>query len=232
MEVGEKNPHAVSNMLLGRRFQTHKVVLAARSTVFDRMFSSRLSESKKSSIEIKEVSPEILSSFLDFVYTEKVTLKDLNLTPDLMEFANRYDVQPLKSRCGEILADNLRSENAIATLSLADRTQAFGLKEHALSFIAANVKDVFHTKEFEELDGELMREIVKALAGGPKKRRRSSYSRGVKRQRKEDDLKGSAERKRERANDDGDEANAKSASPSSSSSEQIYVHPERWRESR
>lgn len=201
------------------------------------MFSSRLSESKKSSIEIKEVKPEILSAFLDFVYTEQVKLKNLDLTPELMEFANRYDVQPLKARCGEILADNLRTENAIATLSLADRTQAFELKELALNFIAANVKDVFNTKEFEELDGELMREIVKALAGGQKKRVGGATSaRSHKRQCKD----GVSQNKSRRRGDErlgagigNSEEGAKSSrGVSSSSNDQIYVHPDRWRDSK
>jgi len=50
-------------------FMAHKDILSSRSTVFDAMFSSSMTETKSHTIEIREFDGEVVSFMLDFIYT-------------------------------------------------------------------------------------------------------------------------------------------------------------------
>lgn len=149
----------------GQTFKAHKVVLAARSPVFDAMFTVPCSESLKpvALVEIEEADPMALKAFINFLYTSTIEEKDMELTPDLLVLANRYDVDSLKQRCTAALTGNLSVENAAQVLGIADSSGANDLKEQVLRFVSQNAIAVVETNDFKQLSPELMYDAVRAI---------------------------------------------------------------------
>ena len=53
----------------GKEFPTHKAILAARSTVFETMFSDeRFNEGLNSRVDIPDVADDVMDSFLNYLY--------------------------------------------------------------------------------------------------------------------------------------------------------------------
>ena len=57
-------------ILIGKRqFQAHKTILAAASPFFKAMFSSGMEEEHRNEIELHEMSTDIFSKIISFIYT-------------------------------------------------------------------------------------------------------------------------------------------------------------------
>lgn len=63
-------------MVADRKFSAHRQVLAARSSVFAKMFECDMLEKKNRKTEIKEIDPKIFELLLQFMYTGQVTVED------------------------------------------------------------------------------------------------------------------------------------------------------------
>merc|ERR1719397_1081258 len=74
-------------------FPCHKVVLAASSTVFDRMLDLNMMESQTGEVEISDVDPNTLKQLLEFIYTGQV--EDAAYTPELLYAADKYEIHAL-----------------------------------------------------------------------------------------------------------------------------------------
>jgi len=148
----------------GRVFKVHRVVLAARSHVFDTMFSSNLLESVQNIVEVKEVDPNALEAFLYFMYTDKIEENHLQHASDLLVLANRYDVPDLKDMCTQTLAHNLTVQNAAGILSIADTTHTPILKRCALQFISENIRLIHdQSEDYANLGANLVRDILESM---------------------------------------------------------------------
>ena len=53
----------------GKIFACHKIILASRSPVFKKMFESDMLEKRTGSVDIKNMTPEVLESLLEYIYT-------------------------------------------------------------------------------------------------------------------------------------------------------------------
>lgn len=70
-------------------FPAHRIVLAACSDYFRAMFTSEMKERNKQEIEIKEISAEVMTVLLDFVYTESVAVSVENVQVNIY-FSSLY----------------------------------------------------------------------------------------------------------------------------------------------
>ena len=147
----------------------HRVVLAARSPVFAAMFGSdNFRESKTRRIPIEETDPITLKIFVQFLYEDKLDegllASDFQLCHNLIMLANRYDVQPLKEKCSDIVkAKHLNPEKAANILKIADQNQVANLREIALEYISANINQILPTQDFRALDSEMIQEVLRTV---------------------------------------------------------------------
>jgi len=153
-------------------FKAHRAILAARSVVFDAMFSSSLQEGNSQAVvKIEQVEASSMSSFLHFLYTDTIP-PEFQQTCDLLALANRYDVHDLKEVCTRYLANNLDVNNAACLLSIADAAQAVALKQYVLHFISNNIPAVREASDdYSNLDANLMREILDSFIKEPSGKR-------------------------------------------------------------
>ena len=149
----------------GREFKAHRAILAARSPVFLAMFYNTMEEQKNGRVEIRDLSSEIFSEVLEYIYTGR--------SPNLEKFANsllsaadKYQLERLKLMCEEALCSNLTVENACDTLILADLHTAEHLKETCINFINSHVSEVMDSRGWRILcnHSHLLAEAFKALA--------------------------------------------------------------------
>ena len=138
-------------LVLGeKRFPAHKVILAANSPVFHRMFSHQMKESLSKEVEIKEVDPEVFEQLLKYMYTKKVG-KFKEFAGELLIVANRYEMEDFKLICERVLMKNVNLENVVEFLMVADTHNAINLKKHCFCIIMANFAEVVNKDEFKEL---------------------------------------------------------------------------------
>ncbi|XP_057318997.1 speckle-type POZ protein-like [Microplitis mediator] len=134
-----------------KKFQAHKLILGTRSPVFDAIFSHDMKEKKENEIEIPDVDPEIFKKLLEFIYTDKVSDLDDN-AEELLEVADKYQLQLLKDMCTVSLSQTIDVENAIPIMLFADRNNVQQLIEYAEKFIIINFQKIKKTKEYEALE--------------------------------------------------------------------------------
>ncbi|XP_073839399.1 speckle-type POZ protein-like B [Musca autumnalis] len=70
----------------GTEYKAHKVILSARSDVFDAMFRNECLESKTNRIEIDDMEADVMREMLNYIYTGKVVHEEM--APDLLMVAN------------------------------------------------------------------------------------------------------------------------------------------------
>ena len=116
----------------GREFQCHKAILAARSQVFQAMFSHDMEEKKNCRVEVKDVEPDVMAELLRFIYTGKTAANLESMAADLLAAADKYALERLKVMCEEALCNGLTVENVCDVLKIADLHSAEQLKAQVM----------------------------------------------------------------------------------------------------
>jgi len=169
-----------------KEFNCHKVVLAARSSVFRAMFEHNMEEKKNSAVKVEDVEGDAMEKLLHFIYTSKLDFLDsisFELAARVLAAADKYELPRLKVACEECLSTRLTVENACEVLVLADLHNTIQLKLHVFKFINdRRVEDVMATDGWQQLlasHSHLVGEAYKSLAsqqilpvGPPRKRGR------------------------------------------------------------
>ena len=124
----------------GKEFPCHKLLLALRSSVFKRMFSSdlKLSEAEDDSVlKIDDISPDVMEVFLKFLYTDELKREDINAS--LLMAANKYDLKRLVNLCVKHFEANINTENVMEIAVAAYLVENDQLLQKASKFIIDNV---------------------------------------------------------------------------------------------
>lgn len=130
--------------------RAHKLILAARSEVFERMFHGTSLESQTGVVKCA-FDKGVMQALLEYIYT------NIFVTPDakqLFEAADYYCLQELKMFCKNILMRNISVENAMSTLLLAEKHNLEDLRQKTLKFIGDNGKAVTRGAEFLNMPSE------------------------------------------------------------------------------
>jgi speckle-type POZ protein len=163
-----KSPSAADVTLIckEKRFPCHKVILRARSDVFDAMFShEEMAEMKSSEVMIEDTDPDSLEQLLQFIYSDKVEGLAANAA-GLLTLADKYNIPRLKGMCEESMCKNIEVGNAADLLVLAYLHETSNLRAIAVDFITCNMSRVSETpgwKGIAESHPRIMNEIVQAL---------------------------------------------------------------------
>ena len=98
----------------GKVVPAHKLLLAAKSPVFNAMFCGELAEQEQS-INLPDCEYEGMLEFLRFLYTEKVYLSGMNVM-QVLYLTEKYSVPNLTKRCNSFLNLNLDTSNVFSVL--------------------------------------------------------------------------------------------------------------------
>ena len=134
------------------QIQAHKSILAARSSVFEAMFTHETKEKLSDSVDLLDVDVQVFNQFLRFIYTGQVDLISLqDSCIDILVTADKYMVNDLKKQCQQYLIDCLSTENALDFIVLAQKYSLDDLYSQTLSFLRFNFIEVKETENWKEI---------------------------------------------------------------------------------
>lgn len=155
----------------GVEISAHKVILAARSPVFNAMFNHNMRESETKALNIEDLDMDTVKDMLRYIYAGKI--ENLNTrSPRLLEAADKYQLSELKEICEEMLCSSLTVETCLECLVLADMHNAADLKAASVRFIVEHSIDFVDQIDKFKSYPDLMAELFKAMAKSPPCKRR------------------------------------------------------------
>lgn len=150
----------------GRELRAHKAVLMGRSSVFAAMFANDMYEKETGRVSITDVSYDVLSVMLRFVYTGREPRSD-QMNAELLMAADKYNLERLKAMCEKALACGLTVDTAAECLEHADRHNAEHLKARTIAYIAEHSADVLSTAAWKAVtrsQQHLADEVINAIS--------------------------------------------------------------------
>ena len=118
-------------------------------------------ENLKNAVDIPDIKSEVFEVVLKFIYAGDVN--DLErFAEELFVAADKYELMELKSKCEDVMADELSPRNACQFLVLADQHFSVKLKMTAIQYINANKKNLMRRqswKKFESSYPKLLAEL-------------------------------------------------------------------------
>ncbi|XP_048424038.1 BTB/POZ and MATH domain-containing protein 4 [Pyrus x bretschneideri] len=165
----------------GERFHAHKLVLAARSPLFEKEFFDG-TEEENHDIVVTDMDPKVFKALLHFIYTDNLIedeeLSDASslcmsslsdgLAAKLLAASDKYGLPRLRLMCESVLCKIMSVNSVAIILALADRYRAMDLKSVCLKFAAENLVAVMESDGFEYLKENcplLQSELLKTVAG-------------------------------------------------------------------
>ncbi|KAI3454301.1 hypothetical protein Pfo_010964 [Paulownia fortunei] len=135
----------------GEKFRAHKVMLSARSSVFEFMFAIHLVSGQQEMV-ITSVEPRVFKALLHFIYSDTLPEDERTLVAgyafgpsvsstigaQLLAAADEYDLKRLKSICESHLWRSISLRSFAETPLLAERYKASVLKHLCLKYAADN----------------------------------------------------------------------------------------------
>ncbi len=127
-------------------FKCHKIILAARSEVFDTMFShDDTKESLSGEIVITDVEPQVMEQMVNFIYADSCQANSWEEVVELLICADKYDLRGLKKACEEELSnqmDKLEPSMIVKLLKLSHLLKLSKMKDMAIHTIPWKFKQV------------------------------------------------------------------------------------------
>ena len=102
----------------GEIIKAHKMILAAASPVFNRMFYGNFKESKLDEVNLQEENSNMMKLFVDFIYNGDCKLENLSDVLPLMKVVDYYQINnvPFLLKCGKVILAELDSANYLNLL--------------------------------------------------------------------------------------------------------------------
>jgi len=110
----------VTFVVKGERILAHRAILSKRCDYFHRMFASGMQETVDKEVEVKDAEPEVFRGLLQYLYSGAPPKNLAEISLKLIIMADKYGVEQLKQIAESYALANLRAENVVETLLVAD----------------------------------------------------------------------------------------------------------------
>ncbi|KAG8238933.1 hypothetical protein J437_LFUL000771, partial [Ladona fulva] len=131
-------------------FKAHRSVLAAACSYFRAMFSSGLIEGKESRVKMAHLSPQTMSTILDFIYTGDLQVS-LEEVQELMVVADMLQLEDIINGCSQLMQDEIDPTNALGIYRFAEAHNCTAMSKTAESYVKQNFVEVAKGEEFLSL---------------------------------------------------------------------------------
>lgn len=134
------------------KFPAHKLILAARSPVFEAEFFGAMAEAQLKCVTITDMKAATFQALLHFIYTDSlpnwVGVETSHTA--LFVAADRYQIDGLRTYCIDKLTSDITFDNVISILTIAEQRYCKQLKDACFNFIAdpTNLSRVMLTDEY------------------------------------------------------------------------------------
>lgn len=140
-----------------QKLPSHKVIMAAGSPVFQKMFFGSLKE--KGDVCITDVSIESFKEFLQFFYLQKVTLT-MEKIEEVAYLADKYDMMDCVTSCASFLKENLTLDKMCWGYQLAIVLKISDLMAFCEERISIHIKTVFDSESFKRCGETTLKHIL------------------------------------------------------------------------
>ncbi|KAI8786879.1 BTB/POZ domain-containing protein 19 [Biomphalaria glabrata] len=145
-----------------KQIYAHRCILAARCAVFKAMFADKPNTGDNNvPFVLSDMSPEIFTALLEFLYTNCVTLSPKTAI-DVLATSLEYGIDDLRDLCVDYLQANISASNACDVMQAAVTYNQNDLKENALAFIEDNTVEVLKSKNFQEISEDTLVNILRS----------------------------------------------------------------------
>ena len=128
-------------------FKFSKRFLSMISPVFKNMMKSIYIESQNDTAKIEDTEPETIQAIRNVLYHDTISEKDL--TPQLLMFADRYQIEPLISICRMNLVKTLSKENFVDVIQTAYWTTDEILLKCGVKYVVQNLGTFNNNPEYD-----------------------------------------------------------------------------------
>uniref|UniRef100_A0A0K0EZI5 Speckle-type POZ protein (inferred by orthology to a human protein) n=1 Tax=Strongyloides venezuelensis TaxID=75913 RepID=A0A0K0EZI5_STRVS len=138
----------------GTVLNVHKFMLIAYSPVFNAMFEHKeTKESKENIIKIVDENLQTLETMIDYIYSGTIPelLNDDEII-DLLQLADKYDIQPLYHLCQDRLIFHLTEMNVCEMLQVSEAYKAQSLMDACIRLVARNLNHILESREWLEME--------------------------------------------------------------------------------
>uniref|UniRef100_A0A914ZEK3 BTB domain-containing protein n=1 Tax=Panagrolaimus superbus TaxID=310955 RepID=A0A914ZEK3_9BILA len=137
LHLMEKMTHDFDLINENRIITTSKLLLAAESDVFERMFHGNFTEAKENKATIQGYKTVTIQTAVDYCHGKNIFefLENQENAIELLYFTNQYDFKTLKPKLEKHFATKLSKENIELFLSISDKANALELREACIDFL-------------------------------------------------------------------------------------------------
>ena len=134
------------------KFPCHKAILASRSDVFARLFSTKgWVENKRNLYKINDHDPAVVKQMREFIYTNKIP-DGTEYSLELLLIADQFNLKDLIRMCETAVSKTMTRKNAIKILNVANKVaDAKRLKDSASKFVVENILSIVSNDAWKEV---------------------------------------------------------------------------------
>lgn len=133
--------------------------MTAASKYFAASLGANFVEGNHDEFIMDDTDGETIQMIIDFCYTGNIDLTHENVDK-LMTIASSVQLDLLEEKCRHFYMAHLSSDNAVNTLTIADKYSMVDLRRRAFNRICESFESVPSTK-FQKIDDRLLRELLK-----------------------------------------------------------------------
>lgn len=152
-------PTDITLIASGEEIPCHKTRLSESSSYFKAMFNSNMLESNSPTVELKDVRAHLVRKLVEYTYSHELDLTDDSIG-DILTTASMYQFLSVISSCRRYLLSNLRVDNCLSVMCLADSCAVDQLyciaKKYALWYFG----EVVNNAEFLNLSVDSLRDYL------------------------------------------------------------------------
>ena len=147
----------------GETFHFNKTLLSMISEVFSRMIqASNSKEALTNSVEINDFSPDTIKAFQRVAFGND-GIKDEDLTPELLMFAQKYLMKPLVAKIKTKLMDSISNETIFDLIKVAYLIDDHDMLKETSKYLLKNMKQLKGTPEWNAFKNEHHECLIEAL---------------------------------------------------------------------
>lgn len=134
--------------------------------------NTKTKENQEKVVTIDGMEAEVVEELLTYLHTGEIR-EFSNYLSELINAAEKYQLDRLKALCEEALYEELNIENSVWTLTIADLYKASQLKLATISFIKTHINAVMELDDYKSLKKSnplLICEILESVCRCKKRR--------------------------------------------------------------
>ncbi|KAG8177251.1 hypothetical protein JTE90_028207 [Oedothorax gibbosus] len=129
-------------------FKVHKIILCARSSVFNTMLNCEMQEKLTNCVKITDFDASTVRMMLHYIYCGEVEGLTSEISIQLYSAAEKYNLQDLKDICVEYLSNNISVDNFCDVLALGALHNVPELMTATRNFFGANAAVIKETEKW------------------------------------------------------------------------------------